>query len=160
MNRKIIDTKHAIDRFTQRYNNLFNKERVEKVIYDAMKIIINKYNDEATTYGIWSKSTGICVIIDWRKDTKNRADKNNHAIIITLPPIKKEFKNFHTINSNDIRIIVEKALESAIIKKLLTEDTEDYEPNKIKVVKVNRHLVYLHEGTMYDSGIAYCIQVR
>lgn len=156
MNRKIIDTKHSIDRFIQRYEN-FDRSRIEKVIYDAMKVIINKYNDEATTYGIWSKSTGICVIIDWRRDSKNRSDKLNHAIIITLPPIKKEFRNFHTTDPNDVRIVVEKTLIDALIKKVLKED---YEPNKLKEIKVNKHSVYLHEGKMYDSGIAYCIQVK
>ena len=154
--RKIIDTKHSIDRFVDRYD-IFTKIRVNKVITDAMKQIIDKYSDESTTYGVWSKSTGICVIIDWRKDTQNSHDKENHAVVITLPPIKKEFKDFHTTNKNDVRLIVEAYLNSAIRKRILKEDKDI---NKLKKVSLNGLFIFLHEGIMYDSGIAFCIEVE
>lgn len=153
--RKIIDTKHSIDRFIERHSE-FSKKRVNKVILDAMDQIITKYKDESTTYGIWSKSTGICVIVDWRKDTKNKEDKNNHAIIITLPPIKKDFKDFHTTNKKDIRLIVESYLNTMIQKRVLKEDKDI---NKLKRIYINGLSVFLHEGFMYDSGIAFCLQV-
>ena len=117
--RKIIDTKHAIDRFRDRYNNRYSIGRIRKVVYDAMSTIIDKYHDEATTYGVWSKSTGICVIIDWRRDSMNRRDNLNHAVIVTLPPVKDEFKNFHTTSPKDIRFIVERSLYDSIPNRTL-----------------------------------------
>lgn len=155
--RKIIDTKHSIDRFVDRYNNKYGVDRVHKVIYDAMETIIDKYQDESTTYGVWSKSTGICVIIDWRRDSMNRRDNLNHAVIVTLPPVKDEFRNFHTTNPKDIRFIVEKMLFGQIMDNVLKED---FESNKLKEVKINKHSVFLHEGKMFDSGIAFCFEVE
>ncbi len=155
--RKIIDTKHAIDRFLDRYDNRYSFERVRKVVYDAMSTIIDKYHDESTTYGVWSKSTGICVIIDWRKDTMNRRDNLNHAVIITLPPIKDEFRNFHTTSPKDIRFIVERSLYDSIPNKKLKES---FKPNNLQEVKFDNHSVFLHEGKMFDSGISFCIKVE
>lgn len=155
--RKIIDTKHAIDRFLDRYDNRYSFERVRKVVYDAMSTIIDKYHDESTTYGVWSKSTGICVIIDWRRDTMNRRDNLNHAVIITLPPIKDEFRNFHTTSPKDIRFIVERCLYDSIPNKKLKES---FKPNNLQEVKFGGHSVFLHEGKMFDSGISFCIKVE
>lgn len=156
--RKIIDTKHAIDRFIDRYDYRYNIERIKKVIYDAMSTIIDKYHDEATTYGIWSKSTGICVIIDWRRDTMNRRDNLNHAVIVTLPPIKDEFRNFHTTSPKDIRFIVERSLYEFVVDKINLR--ESFKPNNLQGVKFGRHSVFLHEGKMFDSGISFCIEVE
>ena len=154
--RKIIDTKHAIDRFRDRYNNRYSIGRIRKVVYDAMSTIIDKYHDEATTYGVWSKSTGICVIIDWRRDSMNRRDNLNHAVIVTLPPVKDEFKNFHTTSPKDIRFIVERSLYDSIPNRTLKEA---FKPNNLQEVKFGRHSVFLHEGKMFDSGISFCIEV-
>ena len=38
--RKIIDTKHAIDRFRDRYNNRYSIGRIRKVVYDSKMRII------------------------------------------------------------------------------------------------------------------------
>jgi len=156
--RSIIDTKHAIDRFRDRYNNRYSIGRIRKVVYDAMSTIINKYHDEATTYGVWSKSTGICVIIDWRRDTMNSYDNLNHAVIVTLPPVKGEFKNFHTVNPKDVRFIVERCLYEEVVEKISLK--ESFKHNNLKEVKINNHSVFLHEGKMFDSGISFCIEVE
>ena len=150
-NRKIIDTRHFIDRAIEQYQGV-SLERIQKVINDGINSIVENYQDESTTYGIWSRSTGICVIIDWRKEGNNKRDGKNHAIIITLPPPKKEFTNFHTTGKNDVRIIVEKVLDKMIpfyIKK-----------GKIREVKLNNHSIFFEKGKMFDSGIAYCIEVK
>lgn len=156
--RKIIDTKHAIDRFVDRYNNRYSLNRIHRVIYDAMNTIIDKYHDESTTYGVWSKSTGICVIIDWRRDTMNKRDNLNHAVIVTLPPVKDEFRNFHTTNPKDIRFVVENLLHDLVVEKISLK--ESFKPNKLKEVKINNHSIFLHEGKMFDSGISFCIEVE
>jgi hypothetical protein len=157
--RKIIDTAHSIERLIDktRFINL-DKDQVITVINNGMKKIVDNYKDEDTTYGIWSKSTGICVILEWRRDNQNRGDKNNHAIIVTLPPIKKNFKDFHT-KSGDIRIIVESYLHSYIMK--LVQKEIGYSANEIQTIKLNENVtVTYHEGELWDSGIAYCIEVE
>jgi len=157
--RKIIDTYHSIDRLVDktRFVNL-EKDQVITVINNGIKKIIDNYKDESTTYGIWSKSTGICIILERRKDNQNNKDKNNHAIIITLPPIKKNFKDFHT-KSVDTRIIVESYLHSYIMK--IAQKEIGCSANEIITIKLNENVnVTYHEGELWDSGIAYCIEVE
>jgi hypothetical protein len=150
--RKIIDTHHAIDQYVNKYEHLFSKDRVNKVIKDAIKKILSEYNDESTTYAVWSKSTGICAIIDWRQDSKDRYDQQNHAIIITLPPPKKSAKALKTINPKDVKIIVESLLQTSIKFK------ESYY-NYIQEVKIGNLSLFFEDGKLFDSGIAYFIMV-
>jgi len=93
MSRKIIDTKHKIDRFVERYDRFNNNEGIHKsinnIIGTAMDYIINKYNDQSNTrYVIHSKCNGYGLVIAWEhfKDPKFD-DGQNHAIIITILPI-------------------------------------------------------------------------
>jgi len=156
VDRKIIDTKHAIERYVQRYSGSFDKQRVNKVIEDAMKKIITTYNDEATTYGIYSLSTGICAIIDWRKDNQNRYDSKNHAVVVTLPPVKKDVKDFLT-GKDDVRIIVESALLETVPKSVFKESlTSEY----IEMYEIEGLQTFFEKGIMFDSGIAFCIEVE
>lgn len=112
--RRIIDTHHSIDQYANRYKDLFDRDRVNKVVHDGIDKILTQYNDVSTTYAIWSKSTGIAVIVDWRPDALKPQDKNNHAIIITLPPIKKSIKDLKTKSPKDVKIIVESMLKRAV----------------------------------------------
>lgn len=158
-NRKIIDTSHSIERFIDKTRFVdLEKDQVIKVINNGIEKIINNYKDESTTYGIWSKSTGICVILEWRRDNQNSKDKNNHAIIVTLPPIKKNFKDFHT-KSGDVRIIVESYLHTYLMK--LYQKEISFGANDIQSFKLNENInVTYHEGKLWDSNIAYCIEVE
>jgi len=114
--RDIIDTNHAIDRFVNgRHNEEETPPKVKAVIDDPKKFkelvrevvkkgiieIMKKHKDVSGNYGISSKSTNIHVIIDWRKDYKSTNDSRNHAIIVTVLPIKKNVK-FKDIKSNVI----------------------------------------------------------
>lgn len=151
--RKIIDTHHSIDQFHTRYEDRFSKERIKKVVNDGMYKIINQYNDVSTTYAIWSKSTGIAVIIDWRPDNKTPKDTTNHAIIITLPPIKKSIRDFKTTKPQDVKIIVESMLRNSIRFK---EGFFNY----LQEVKIGNLSLWFEDGKLYDSGISYFIDVE
>jgi phosphoglycolate phosphatase-like HAD superfamily hydrolase len=150
--RKIIDTHHAVDRFISRYQDTFSKEQVNNIIKNAIEKIIMDYRDESTTYAVWSKSTGVSVIIDWRRDLHNPKDKQNHAIIITLPPIKKKFNDLYS-KGQDVRLIVEKTLQSMF---KLTESNSNY----YEMVSIGTLNMFFENGKMFDSGIAYCFAVK
>ena len=143
--RKIIDTKHSIDRLSQRYS--IQKSDVEKVVHNAIDKIIEEHNDVSTTYGVWSKSTNICVIIDWRKDYKSK-DDSNQAIIVTLPPPKKDFSKFHTINKDDVKLIVEYFIQEYINKKVLKESC-----NRLVEVNFGPTSLFVEDGIIFDYGI-------
>ena len=164
--RMIIDTNHSIDRFIDktRFKDASKEEfknQINKVITNGMKKIIDTYNDRMATYGIWSRSTGICVIIDWRKDNRNLKDKHNHAVIVTLPPIKDNFNDFHT-KQGDTRIIVEKYLHNYIMKLLQTEGKNlDRSKNALLTFRLSEEMmVTYYEGILWDSGIRECIEVE
>jgi phosphoglycolate phosphatase-like HAD superfamily hydrolase len=150
--KKIIDTHHVVDRFISRYQDTFSKEQVNRIIKNAIEKIIIDYKDESTTYAVWSKSTGISVIIDWRRDLHNPKDTQNHAIIITLPPIKKKFNDLYS-KGKDVRLIVEKTLQSMF---KLTESNSNY----YEMVSIGSLNMFFEDGKMFDSGIAYCFAVK
>lgn len=91
--RKIIDTKHMIDRFSERYDRFNNKSGIEKsinnIINTAMEYIITKYHDQSNTrYVIHSKCNGYGIVIAWEHFCDPDLDDGcNHAIIITILPI-------------------------------------------------------------------------
>ena len=153
MERKIIDTHHSIERYAKRYSKIISKERVQKAIYDAMDIIFSQYKDTTGTYAIYSMSTGICAIIDWRRDNQNFRDKNNHAIVVTLPPLKRSHKDFKTTSPKDIKLIVESILQKTV---RLKEDCSNY----IQEVKIGSIRMFFEDGKLYDSGIEYFIGVE
>ncbi len=152
--RKIIDTKHSIDRYLDRYPNL-SKNTIIAVVTKAIDKILDTYNDEETTYGIWSKSTGICIIIDWRKENYN-SDGMNHAVLVSLPPKKNSFNDFHTTKPNDIRIMVEKRIQENIsLDRIKESSISDY----IIEVDSGANKVFIEEGSIYDYGIGIYFSV-
>jgi hypothetical protein len=146
--RKIIDTKHSIERFIdknrfdQTKKNEFKKS-LDKVIKDAMNKIITKHNDKSGVYGIHSKSTGIGVVIDWRLDRQS-SDKLNHAIIITILPIKK----IHNFRDLEAEVIVEKILKESIPK--FKESSLE-----ARVIHKGKFKVVLWEGIYYDNNATW-----
>lgn len=153
MNRKIIDTKHAIDRYADRYRNIISREDVNEVIYNGMDKIIDNYDDTSAVYALYSKSTGICAVIDWRKDYKSR-DNLNHAIVVTLPPPKRSFSDFHTTSPKDIKIMVENHIDSLVKTKKLKESF-----NYIQKQSINGLDVFMEDGVVYDYGIDFYLEV-
>ena len=148
MTRKIIDTKHSIDRFLDK--NRFSdagatdfKNKLNRVISDASKKIITQLGDTSGVYGIHSKSTGIGVIIDWRPD-RNGSDKTNHAIIITILPLKPK----HHYKDVSAEVIVEKRLTEMLGKK-------SDKKNTARIVKKGAFKVVLWEGKYYDDNATW-----
>ena len=148
MTRKIIDTKHSIDRFLDK--NRFDdagatdfRKKLNRVITDASKKIITKLNDEEGVYGIHSKSTGIGVVIDWRPD-KYGSDRTNHAVIITLLPLKPKH---HYKNVSD-EVIVERRLNEMLGRKRDGKDSA-------RIIHKGAFKIVLWEGKYYDSNATW-----
>jgi len=139
-NRRIIDTKHSIDKFIDQYSQ-YSHNDVNTMIHNAINKIVEVYNDESTVYGVWSKSTGICVIIDWEGEDYKNNNKLNHAIIVTLPPIKNSFNSFHTINKEDVKIIVERSIYSIIDKQYLLESNNN---DSILEIDIEATKIYIY----------------
>lgn len=146
--RKIIDTRHSIERFMDK--NRFSdsgkatfRDTIDKVIRDGMEKIISTHNDESGVYGIHSKSTGIGLVIDWRPDTKGKG-KTNHAIIVTILPIK----NSHHYKDVSAEVIVEKQLKESVGKR-------DRKKNTCEIVKEGDFWIVLFEGKYYDNNATW-----
>lgn len=148
--RKIIDTKHFIERFLERYPN-FPREKVNKVIFDGMDKIYEDYNDETGIYIIHSKSTKIGVVVNWRREgDPRRDDGNNHAVILTIP---RPANSHWAMNpEEEVVIIVEKlALEYFKEKKVrLSECSHEGELVFAKFGKDNDFIITFFEGKLYD----------
>jgi len=155
-NRKIMDTHHSIAQFYQRYSDI-SEEAIEWVINNAIDKIVEEHDDASATYGIWSKSTGICVIFNWQRDKFVRNDTRNHALLITFPPLKDTFGDFHTTSKSDVRLIVESQLAKDIDKKYFKESLHSQ-----YIVKISKNglPMFLENGILFDSGITYCIEVE
>ncbi len=148
--RMIIDTKHSIDRYSDRYNNILNKDTVNQVIQNVIKEILSDYNDTEGQYGFHSKSTGIGGIITWRRQGDPKLDDgNNHAVITTLFPIKK----FHTFRNVDAELIVEQQVtlwaEEQGYKKEFKESLCESYGEDHKFYK-DDFFVSFFEGKLYD----------
>ncbi len=147
-NRKTIDTKHSLERYVLRYQDLFDKDKLNNMISEVKDKIIIEYDDKAGQYGWHSKSTGAGGIIDWRPDFMSFKDKMNHAIIVTNFPVKKQ----HTFKNVDAVIIIEQqvmlwAKEKGFKKIKMNEGlcelfSEEYENQKFYVT--------FFEGKLYD----------
>jgi len=95
LGRYVIDTTHAIERFSERYlKEGITVAKVARVIRDGIGQILTKYRDKEGIYIIHSNSTRIGVVIAWRMqgDPRLNIDKQNHAIIVTFLPLKPEHK--------------------------------------------------------------------
>jgi hypothetical protein len=144
--RKTIDTTHAIERYHLRYKDKLPKDKIYFMIDEVKNKIISKYNDKEATYGWHSISTGAGGIIDWRKDTMNLKDVNNHAIIVSLLPIK----TFHTFKPTDIKIIIEKQVE-LLIKERGIKLNENKEKNFCESYHLGNNVyASFFEGKLYD----------
>ena len=156
-NRKIFDTDHAIKRFMdargvpETMSSDFFMRKVLKIVEEASKIIISKHKDISNIYGIHSKSTGIGVIIHWRKDTQNWADKQNHAFIVTVLPIKR----FHNFKREDIPIMVETlCIEwTSLINKNIYEDVKKDSKGDVSTFRKDNFVVVFYEGKFHDSTL-------
>lgn len=162
--RKIFDTHHSIERFNDenRFDDAGKEEfrnKLFKVLAHGIKKILSEHNDYSSSYLIHSKSTGIGVVIDWRKDKFNRVDYTNHAFIVTILPIKKH----HTKKDEDILLVVEKQLTEWALKRLeerkekliLSENAYDRISTEDKEFSV-----IFWEGKYYDATIYKTIIVE
>lgn len=155
--RKIIITDHAINRFfdSMRFPVKDKKVFMDKILWvgqNAIKEILNKYNDKESGYGIYSKSTGICLIINWRRQDDPKLDNGkNQAVIVTIPPIKKSPNDFH-LKAKDIKILVEKHL----LKWSYDDLKKD---NSHKLMEDKKNCVYLHDGEPCHYGDAFWVVI-
>lgn len=156
-NRKIIDTNHAIDRFIERYDYDFARYEVDDVIHNAINKIVEDYNDRTGIYAVWSKSTHITVIINWRPDYKV-VSKVNHAIIVTLPPLKRNFADLRTTEPDDIKMMVERFIE-----KTITSHNPKLKESSHKFIQKDTSFgfeIFLENGEIYDYGIDHYVDVE
>lgn len=161
--RRMIDTSHSIDRFLdqQRFGDRSGKDefkdKIEWVLNNAIDKIIKEYQDKSHTYGIHSKSTGIGISIDWRKDYRNDNGKN-HAIIISVLPIKKH----HYFKPEDVVLIVEAQLDM-LGRQLLREEGNPVrkEKNKALITVVNEsYFITYWQGRLYEHYVEKFIEVE
>jgi len=159
--REIIDTKHAIERYAERYSSVYTKEKIDSVIQKVIEVIINKYKDKSGEYGFHSKSTLIGGVLDWVRygDAKKDTGKNN-AVIITLFPPKK----IHTFKKVNAEILVEQIMYSLREQKgynwRLREDKR-YGLGEIYYFDESKeHYVVLFEREFYESTIQEYIVIE
>ncbi len=110
---KVIDTKHSVERYAQRYDS-FSKEQIDSLVRKAGKQVIKSHQDKTGNYGWHSMSTGAGGVFDWRPDTYTPRDERNHAIIVSLFPPKP----MHHFNRVNAKIIVENHVEYWAVKEL------------------------------------------
>lgn len=149
-NRSIIDTKHSLERFDYRYNEV-DKPDVINAITNGINKILSFYKDEKGTYLIHSKSKKIGVVIDWRPDYYS-ASKENNAIIISILPKK----SFHHAKPEDELVIVEQMIDRWASKKLEeNKKKRNYETGYYDIIKSDEtnsdsFYVVLYEGKLHE----------
>jgi len=151
--RRIIDTNHALERFILRYGSERDRIEIMWVINNGMKKILSEYKDESNKYIIHSKSTGIGVVIHWRKDSKG-FDNLNHAIIATILAKKDaHYKKY----ASDIMLIVEnwvnRRQKEMNVNRCLTESTYDRVEQELWTDDTIVQLpfeIHLWEGKIWD----------
>lgn len=149
--RDIVDTNHSIERLfdgrgvdSYTYPTVADfKKEVVSVIQSAIDKILSVYSDYSEEYLIHSRSTGIGVVIDWRphKDQKYD-DGNNHAIIISVLPVKN--KHFAK-NPSDVLLMVEESIPKSRLQEAAQENTMDRYVLEDLGIKVT-----LWEGKVWD----------
>jgi hypothetical protein len=145
--RKIIDTKHSIERFTDRYPNI-NKPTVIWVIRNAIDEILDVHRDRSHLYAVHSVSTKIGIIVNWRRDNVDD-DGKNHAIIVTILPLK----DHHYSSRDDIPVIVEQLKEWAEEKIKVEENRNILAENATyDYAKEDDFYVVYWEGKYYDTN--------
>lgn len=160
MGRKIIDTKHSIDRFVDKdrfsdYGSSELKQEILRVIKDGIAEILSKHNDSEGVYVIHSQSTKIGVVIMWRREGNPKLDDGqNHAIVVTVLPRKP---NHSKKNPSDTMLYVEvvEQIMEFLKRKKLTENVfseKKFEEGSFERVYVNElgFELYLFENELYD----------
>jgi len=146
---KVIDTKHSVDRYAQRYSHLFTKEQIDGLIRKTGKQIIRKYDDRSGVYGWHSQSTNTGGIIDWRPDTYSNSDTNQAIVVSLFPP-----KRMHTYKDVDAKIIIENhmsywAVETLGMSNVLKEGLG--QPRAIEYLEEELPFyVTFYEGKLYE----------
>lgn len=163
MGRRIIDTKHSIDRFVDRdrfsdYGSSELKQEILRVIKDGMNDIIRLHNDEEGVYVIHSESTKIGVVITWRREGNPKLDDGkNHAIVVTVLPRKPKHSKK---NPSDTMLYVEVSnqIMEFLNKRKLTESIfkeDKFEEGSFERVYIDDlgFELYLFENELYDISV-------
>jgi hypothetical protein len=156
--REIIDTKHAIERYVERYSSIYTKEQVKAVIRKVMDVILTKYKDKECEYAWHSKSTMMGGIIIWTRygDARKDTGKNNAVIKTLFPP-----KAIHHANNVCAQIIVESHIMYALRKKghnwrrtkPIYGFGENYTFEEDKNYKFPQSFIVLFEDKIYETSI-------
>lgn len=173
--RWIIDTKHSIDRFIDRgrFPDRAGEEKFKNnvlwVIENAIEKILTTYGDREGSYVVHSESTGIGVVLRWREEGDPRyRDGNNHAVIVTILPIKK----VHTASDpRDTLLIVEikSQIEEFLKENGLYNKNEKLHESSLEVGEGIYSLVevdelglslILYDGSIYDLSEAQEVLVE
>lgn len=143
-NRYLIDTHHSIDRTydgrgvdKQVYPTIKSfKDDCTIVIKRGMDKIFDEHNDRTGTYLIHSNGTHIGIVVNWRKDRENWRDTRNHAIVVSVLPVRR---THYSNNPDDIMIFTEyKHLLKRLVQKQLREgNTVSSTETKISLVVVD-----------------------
>ena len=151
-NREIVDTKHSFQRlnFRDRFGDLVGTEELHNIFSDvlekAIKVILNKYKDKRSSYGIHQKSTNAGIIIDWRPD-KHSNSLVNCAVIQTY----LQFRSYHTFYKDDIVIIVENILKDwSYLQSRITNEKIILQEGCVTRFKENDFGTIFWEGKFYD----------
>jgi hypothetical protein len=154
--RKIFDTNHSLDRLNKgdRFQDYTGNKPLKDVFLDAIdkavKVIMNKHNDLATSYGVHQISTRAGLVIDWRKDLYSK-DRRNHAFIQTYLP----FKDYHYFDKDDIVIIVESLLTDWDLERSREQNKIiRVSESSVTSLRENNFSVTMFEGKFWDwSGM-------
>jgi len=152
--RHIIDTKHAIDRYAERYSTIYTKEDINAVIRKVMAVIVNKYNDKPCEYGFHSKSTMIGGVISWERygDARRDTGKNNAVIVTLFPP-----KRVHTFRDTCANVLVENQILFSLRgkRKFIEQRTKQQKSGLCEVYYFNKEksFIALFEGNVWDTSI-------
>jgi len=153
--RKIINTDHAVDRLYDdlrfgkdiktKFGDIGNfKKAVEKVVRSAMDIIVQRRKDKMGKYAVHSKGTGIGAIIDWGPYSND--NRNNHARIVTLLPIKQ----VHRFQPGDVKLTVEQQLKMLLPESVeISSESDTYDRYDLN----ESHSLHFWEGDIYDNEI-------
>jgi hypothetical protein len=159
LGRYVIDTSHAIERFSERYvKEGITVSKVAKVIQDGMREILVKHKDREGMYLIHSNSTQIGVVIAWRSqgDPRLNIDNQNHAIVVTFLPLKPK----HTAKgARDTIVTVEQLLTNLVWDVVIERGmlTENFRTG-FQIVYITEDIVIgLQDGEYYSSNVEFTL---
>jgi hypothetical protein len=153
--RYMTDTNHAIDRSYEREKPGLEQFPTSKsyrdkhllMIGQAIHQILRDYRDHSGVYILYSRGTGLGLVIDWRHDWYDDDGKNHAYVMTVLPPSPRPHYKKH---DSDIRIFVEiqDRLESYVLQKqvLKEEDQKGYTRYKTE----EGFTVHLYDGKIMN----------